>query len=265
MDTTPPNDPRDDASGTCRLDRGLGPLSPALLINIGCCIVFLIAYIRTWSNERDGPRDKRSKRAKAEYGYGASGITLLLAVLGMLFGLPILVLYFAWRQLGNDEIACAIAWTSLGFPVWPCVFACLILALVFGSWVRLRKRVKVVAALGIGCTDRVLVTPVYKGLFLTAAAKHVRGCTQKASLLTGDNDVSGQVGGVVGVDIWRREVKEWCEENIHREGMTPLITLRDQEKTRGIDYRLPCNDAEFDGNCHTRLFLFVICLDLIYI
>lgn len=52
-----------------------------------------------------------------------------------------------------------------------------------GSWVRLRKRVKVVAALGIGSSDRVLVTPVYKGLFLTAAAKHVRGCTQKGIIM----------------------------------------------------------------------------------
>jgi hypothetical protein len=76
--------------------------------------------------------------------------------------------------------------------------------------------------------------------------------------LSGDND-DRSVGGVVGVDVWRREVREWCEENVHREDVTPLITLRDQERTHGIHYRLPCSDAEFDGNLCAFLLHHIYC------
>jgi hypothetical protein len=125
------NDPIYDGDGDimCRLTRGIGPMSPALIMNCGCILIFIIAYARTWSNERDAPREKRAAKKKPEYGYGASGITLLLALMGLLFSLPIIILYFIWRQW-NPAIACSIAWTSIGFPLWPCVFAALILALV---------------------------------------------------------------------------------------------------------------------------------------
>eukprot|EP01006_Ploeotia_vitrea_P028761 TRINITY_DN61399_c0_g1_i1.p1 TRINITY_DN61399_c0_g1~~TRINITY_DN61399_c0_g1_i1.p1 ORF type:complete len:545 (-),score=253.48 TRINITY_DN61399_c0_g1_i1:495-2129(-) len=150
---------------------------------------------------------------KPHYGIGASYIINVFALMAFVWGAPEPVAWALFKfVLRDDDQACLIGHRAEVVSIWPIFFAYMSFTIMWSYSLRLWTREGHVASLGIKPNDKVVVFPVQRGIFLTEVAKVVD---------------AAQGGHVVGLDSPNTKiVRDWCVENVRREGVADRVTLK---------------------------------------